>query len=75
MKNSLLAQIEEKNRRKEMAKQKEQMEEMRDEQRVRAELGINNPNNASITGDFGLQNNQAAAPVVQQNRTAYNNHH
>jgi len=64
MKNSLLAQIEEKNRRKEIAKHKEQMEEMRDEQRVRAELGISNPNNASITGDFGLQNIQAAAPVV-----------
>jgi len=31
MKNSLLAQIEEKNRRKEIAKHKEKMEEMRDE--------------------------------------------
>ncbi len=56
MKNSLLAQIEEKARKKEMAKQKEQMEDLREEQRVRAELGINDQNNASITGDFGLQN-------------------
>ena len=64
MKNSLLAQIEEKARKKEMAKQKEQMEDLREEQRVRAELGINDQNNASITGDFGLQNSQAAAPVV-----------
>lgn len=56
MKNSLLAQIEEKARKKEMAKQKEQMEDLREEQRVRAELGINDQNNASITGDFGLKN-------------------
>ena len=39
-----------------MAKHKEQMEDLREEQRVRADLSINGQNNASITGDFGLQN-------------------
>jgi hypothetical protein len=37
-----------------MAKHKEQMEDIREEQRVRADLGINDQNNASITGDFGI---------------------
>ena len=67
--------MEEKLRKKEVEKHREQLEDHREEQRLRGEQIMRTEGeNHNQTGDFGnYKGGMPAAPVV--NKTLYNNHH